>query len=344
MVAPVTRTRDGMVVRQRRAALPTASRMAACLLLVVTGCTQDEAALPPGTQRARPGGPYELLLATEPTEPTAGTQTQLVFTLTRAPDARPVGDLQRAHERLMHNFIVAHDFSSFAHVHHEDHAPVSAADRASGTLRVPYRFPAAGRYRVVSEFAHRDRAWLKHADVEVLPGSDTRAAAPADDGYSATLVTSPAQPVAGFETALALDIYRDGTPVEDLELYLGSELHGAVWREDLRYFGHLHSYTPRVAAIMQAAHERGGDPLERGARIAEMMVRLMCLEAEQSFTGPRIPLRYVFPAPGRYRLFLQVAPGGRPRVFRFDTEVVAARDGVDTTIDEALVRPVTTGS
>ena len=53
----------------------------------------------------------------------------------------------------------------------------------------------------------------------------------------------------------------------DLALYLGSELHGAVWRDDGRYFGHLHSYTPKMAAVLALAHERGGEPAERGAQI-----------------------------------------------------------------------------
>ena len=126
-------------------------------------------------------------------------------------------------------------------------------------------------------------------------------------------------------------------PVTDLALYLGTELHGAVWRDDGKYFGHLHSYTPRVAAIIQTAHDRDADPRSRGATIAQMMVQLMCLDPELVFTGPTIPMRYVFPEPGRYHLFLQAAPAGEPLVFQFALDVVSVTN--DTAATRAPFNP-----
>ena len=138
--------------------------------------------------------------------------------------------------------------------------------------------------------------------------------------FTAHLRLQPEVPRAGFETDLSLHLERHGEPVTNLELYLGTELHGAVWREDGRNFGHLHSYTPRVAAIMKLAHDR---------KIAEMMVQLMCLDAELVFNGPDIPMRTVFPQAGRYHVFLQVAPGGEPIVFPFVIDVAAPAAVVD---------------
>lgn len=278
----------------------------------------------------RPGGPYRLVLHTEPAQPLPGEETWLEFTLTYTATGKPVTDLQLAHERLMHNFITDLGFRSFAHIHHEDFAPLSDADRRAGRLRFPYRFPQAGQYRIVSEFAHRDRSWVKQFDLAV--GEPRAVASPvaADPvrerrvgAYTAQLRISPEVPRAGFETDLNLHLERDGEPVTNLALYLGTELHGAVWRDDGRNFGHLHSYTPRVAAIIDLAHDREVAPAARGARIAEMMVQLMCLDAELVFNGPDIPMRTVFPQAGRYHVFLQVAPGGEPIVFPFVIDVAA---------------------
>lgn len=271
-----------------------------------------------------------MTLALDPPAPRPGEETLLAFRLTHAQSGEPVRDLQLAHERLVHNFIVDLGFRTFAHIHHEDFAPVTEADRAQATLRFPYTFPVPGSYRIVSEFARHDRVWTKHFDVTVGVAGPVQGPVQATDrredvagAYRATIAVTPAQPVAGFETAIELTLTRDGLPVTDLALHLGSELHGAVWREDGRYFGHLHSYTPRVAAIMALAHDRDVPASERGGRIAEMMVQLMCLEAEQVFPGPAVPVRYVFPEPGRYHVFLETAPGGTPRVFDFVLDVAA---------------------
>ena len=301
------------------------------VLLAIAGCAEHG----DGVLEGQPGGPYRLNLILDPPVPEPGAHTVLSFQLSYAQSGQPVHDLQIAHERLIHNFIVNLDFSSFAHIHHEDFYPVSERDRATATLRFPYRFPTAGRYRIVSEFAHRNRSWTKHFDI-VVGAPNASAHRPANTertrqfgDYTGSLRVSPEMPVAGFETELVLVINRNGTPVNDLGLYLGSELHGAAWRDDGRYFGHIHSYTPKVAAILALAHERGGDPATRGARIQEMLVQLMCLQSELVFPGPEVPIRYVFPEPGRYHLFLQAAPGGEPHVFRFALDVVAIAGKAD---------------
>ena len=304
------------------------------VLLALAGCAEHE----DGLLEGRPGGPYRLSLALDPPVPKAGEEVTLSFQLSYAQSGTPVTDLQIAHERLVHNFIVNLDFSSFDHIHHEDFYPMTERDRAAATLRFPYRFPSAGRYRIVSEFAHRNRSWTKHFDIEVgalkagtdVPTDTARTRQFGD--YTATLRVSPASPEAGFETELLLVLARNGNPVTDLGLYLGSELHGAAWRDDGRFFGHLHSYTPKIAAILELARERGGDPATRGARIQGMLVQLMCLPSALTFPGPEVPMRYVFPAPGRYHLFLQAAPGGEPRVFRFALDVAAYTDEADASV------------
>ena len=296
------------------------------LALVVAGCDAPQ----DGALEGRPGGPYRLTLTLDPAAPAPGESATLTFRVTYAATGEPVRDLQVAHERLLHTFITDLAFRSFSHVHHEDFAALTDDDRRNATVSFPHRFPHAGTYRVVSEFVHRDRIWIKHFDVPigsvrdaVVPVADdarTRAVGP----YTGTLTVSPERPVAGFETDLELHIARDGTPVDDLALHLGTELHGAVWREDGGKFGHLHSFTPKVAAILDLAHDRAVPAAERGARITQMMVQLMCLESELVFPGPVVPMRYVFPAAGRYHVFLEVAPRGEPRVFHYAIDVAGS--------------------
>lgn len=301
-------------------------------LLLLGGCAEHRE----NPLEGRPGGPFRLTLSLDPPDPRPGQETLLSWQLTRTQSGMPVRDLQVAHERLMHYFIVNLDFSSFAHIHHEDFQAVSKQDLATASLRFPYRFPTAGRYRIVGEFAHQNRSWTKHFDVEIgdAPTRLDAATAPLrttrSDEYTAALQTLPRIPIAGYEVELVLTLKRGGAPVTDLALYLGSELHAAIWRDDGKYFGHLHSYTPRIAALIEMAHDRYGDPKTRGAQIAQMLVQLSCIQSDLVFPGPTIPMRYVFPEPGRYHLFLQVSPGGDPRVFQFGIDVAAFTEGADT--------------
>jgi hypothetical protein len=301
------------------------------MALCVAACG-DRAAAP---IEGRPGGPYRMSLTLEPAHPRPGETAVLSLALTYRSTGKPVTDLQIAHERLVHTFITDLEFSSFAHIHHEDFAPLRADDRAAATVSFPYRFARAGHYRIVSEFVHRDRTWAQHFDVAIGDPAPPRPprAEPVRTrtvgDYTASLQVMPASPIAGAETAFELHLQRGTEPVTDLSLYLGTELHGAVWREDGAYFGHMHSFTPKVAAIMALAHDRDIAPAARGERIAAMMTQLMCLEAELVFNGPTVPLRYVFPEAGRSHLFLQVAPGGVPHVFQFAVDVSAAGSGAE---------------
>lgn len=297
--------------------------VAAFTLSALFCCTE----LDDPVQEGRPMGPYKLSLEMAPQPLEAGRKTNLTFRLTHKRQDAPVHDLQIVHERIIHNFIVNLDFSSFAHIHHEDFRRLTQTDLDNSSFHFPYTFPKEGRYRIVSEFAHLNRSWTKHFDIQVgakktRKTNDIELSRTQTNGdYVASLSVSPEIPIAGLETNLVLHLKHGDQPVTDLNLHLGSELHGATWRDDGRYFGHLHSHTPKIAAILNLAHDRSEETKTRGAGIQEMLVQLMCLPAELVFHGPAIPMLYVFPAPGRYHLFLQVAPAGKPSVFHFAVDV-----------------------
>ena len=93
-------------------------------------------------------------------------------------------------------------------------------------------------------------------------------------------------------------------PVRFTDL-LGSELHGAVWRDDLRDFGHLHSFTPKMENLLSQISGREGNR-EYLSQLQAALVELMCGKSELVFPGPIVPLRYTFPNEGHTHLFLKL--------------------------------------
>jgi hypothetical protein len=303
------------------------ARLALALGIIATLAGCERPAPPPAAALSgEPAGPYDLQLRLAPTAPLPAQPTRLQFQLLETNSARPVTDLQVVHERRLHTFIVARDFSSFAHLHQEDRVPLSAEDLAAGRFSFDYSFPKAGRYRVQSEFTHRDRSWLKSFDLDVgepassLPQVVDLARSQTVGAYTATLSLDPAAPVAGEDVELLLTLNREGQPVTNLQLWLGSEVHAALWRMDLREFAHTHSYTPEMAAMMAQMQGHRMSATETAA----MMLAMSAKPAQLVFPGPTVPLRFTFPSAGIWVVFCQLAPGGEPVVFRFMLNVGAA--------------------
>lgn len=271
----------------------------------------------------RPDGPYRATLELEPAHPRPGETTALTVAITDARTSKPVADLQVIHERRVHSFLVSRDFRHFAHVHHEDFAPLTPDDLASATFRYPHVFPFAGGYQAVIEFTHRDRTWIKTFDFVV---GDAPAAPPhrlvprlesRSGGYRFSLSADPDPPIAGREAKLLCRIETAaGAPVTDLAMVLGTEVHFATWRSDATQFGHTHAWTPEMAAMMESMRAMGHDT---AAGMGSMM---MAMPAVQHFHGPEVPIRHVFPEPGDYAVFLDLAPGGQRTVADFVLRVV----------------------
>lgn len=308
------------------------------LLPLIGGCQQGQETVLVG----RPEGPYRLELALSPSQPHAGQETSLTYRLTDTKTRAPVSDLQILHERAIHTFIVSQDFRSFAHTHHEDFLPLTPQDIAAAQFHFPHTFPQAGTYLIAGEFTHKDRSWVKQFSVNV-EGSNTGPPgeviadlirAKTFGQYQVSLTTSPNPPVVGHDAELVLHLTRDGTPVSDLGLHLGTEVHMASWRLDGAHFGHQHTYTPAMARMMAMMSDHTSNP----AHAAQMMVQLMRGPAQQAYWGPTLPVHHVFPAAGVYKLFFECAPGGKPLVLDFMVRVEDYSEGADTTV-HSIVPP-----
>jgi hypothetical protein len=240
-----------------------------------TGATAQATDLPGGLQVSQDG--YTLRL--DPDQFAAGPRTDLRF-LIEGPDGKPVTAYDVEHEKELHLIVVRRDFSGFQHVH-----PTRAAD---GTWSVPLGL-TPGAWRVLADFAPRGHeAMTLGADVFV-PGSYVAGLSPRDDLRTATVdgytVTLEGDLTPGTDSDLALTVSRGGTPVTDLQPYLGAYGHLVALRTgDLAYL-HVHP------------EGQPGDGT--------------------TTPGPEVGFGVEVPTSGTYRLFLDFKHGGVVRTAAF---------------------------
>ncbi|KUH86439.1 hypothetical protein [Mycobacterium sp. IS-1556] len=241
-----------------------------------TGHDARTAAQQPGGLQASRGG-YTLALAQS--IPSAEPNSPLRFRILDDAGA-PVLHFEESHEKLVHLIVVRNDLTGFQHLH-----PV-LDDR--GTWNVPVDFSRAGDYRVFADFVPAGGPALTlSANVHVagpyqprpLPAVDASSTV---DDYTVTLRGSPK---AGEGSTLTLTVNRNGTPVDDLQPYLGAYGHLVALRAaDLAYL-HVHPI---------------GEPGD-GVTPA----------------GPTVDFHTTFPSAGEYRLFLDFRHGDKVRTAEF---------------------------
>ena len=287
------------------------------LFFLYLGCTSKV-----GHLIGEGGGPYKMTLSTGSEELVTGSPIDITFKLVDSRTGKPISTLQTAHERLMHIFITNGSLEYFAHVHVL--GEVGDEGNLEGKYFARHTFNKVGLYRLVVEFVHLNRIWHKSFALPVTTLSD----APKESDrviFGSTeyqlKLDSPDKIYPGEEVDLNLLIEREGRPVSDLQIFLGSELHGAVWRDDLEDFGHLHSFTPKMENLLSQISSREGNKRISPSQLQAALVELMCGKSELVFPGPLVPLRYTFPNEGIYHLFLQVAPQGVPITEKFTLEV-----------------------
>lgn len=220
---------------------------------------------------------YSLQLIQTPT--TAGQAGVVAFRIA-GPTGAPQTRFQLEQEKLMHVYVVRRDLADFYHVH-----PDIAAD---GTWSAPLTVRRPGPYRVVSEFVALDEQDQPHhlvlgTDFEV-PGPYTAEPLPAptpdiqSDGYDVAL---EGDPVADQPSMLTLRITKNGSPVVNLEPYLGTAAHLTAFHEGDLQVVHMHPTSPPP----------GASPADSAPMV----------HAE-------------FPAKGLYRVFIQFQTDGQLHV------------------------------
>ena len=191
------------------------------------------------------------------------------------------------HDKKLHLFVVSRNLDFFAHLH-----PEQAAD---GTFTVRYDFPA-GEYMVIADFLPAGGAPQTLQRAIVTPGYNPPArvalAAPRPTGRAAVVAGDVSATmavrdlVAGKAASVTFTISdsKTGTPVTDLEPYLGAPAHALLASSDLTFATHGHP-------------------------------------AAEATSGPAVSFEFLMPTPGRYKLWLQVQRRGRVETLPFVLEV-----------------------
>jgi hypothetical protein len=247
-------------------------------------------AVPAGLQVAQDG--YRLA----PLTPTLSTGRPADFRFRIiGPGTSPVTRYTPSHDKDLHLIVVRRDLSGFQHVH-----PTMTAD---GVWTIPLAVPAAGQYRVFADFQPAGRPQPLTLGVDVAaPGDYQPVAVPVVsrtatvDGYTVTLDGDLTPATA---SRLTLSVAKNGTPVTDLQPYLGAYGHLVALRDgDLAYL-HVHP-----------------DGTPGDGRTA---------------SGPGIGFHADVPTAGTYRLYLDFQHAGRVRTAEFTAVAGPTAAAVPTT-------------
>jgi hypothetical protein len=205
----------------------------------------------------------------------------LTFDLSDGSTGQPVDDLLPHHEALLHLVVVGADGAFFAHLH--------PARQAPGRFAIGLTPDRPGRYTAYAEIERQDSGVQVVArDFEV--GGAAAPAAPPPPGLCArevgdihVVVASSLAPLrAGRQATLTFSFSQAGTPVADIQPWLGMAGHLIARSADGMIYGHIH-----------AAEVVPPETL-----------------APAVLYGPDVRFAYTFPQPGRYQLWGQFRRAG----------------------------------
>jgi hypothetical protein len=223
--------------------------------------------------------------------------------------SRRLDDFIPDHGHLMHLFIVTPALDRLWHLH--------PAETAAGAFDVRLPQMPRGHYELFADLVHRtgvSETVTSRLDIGAMPGA---ALTGDDSAWSASADTESAAPgrivwVRDDQPlrtkSLTLFTFRvedeDGRPARDLELYMGMPGHAIFVRRDLRVFAHVHPSGSAPMAAMEIAMPSVQTHVHANT----------ALPATVSFP-------YGFPAPGDYRIFVQVKRSGHIVTAAFDAHV-----------------------
>jgi hypothetical protein len=236
----------------------------------------------------------------------AGRETNVQFTLSRI--GEPIMDYVVNHDFPVHAVLVDERLDSFQHLH--------PAMGKNGVWQLPVTFPAAGNYRIITDFTVLEG----NEEVNYVVGTDlvVTGAAPAAftlpepvetvtlDGFVATVSGSVS---ATEHSSLMFTVTKDGVPVT-FENWLGASAHLVAIRQGDRAFAHM--------------HPQGHDHSAPAGDMADPDAATMGdMESTMADMPGMVHFDAEFPAgAGTYRLFLQFQVDGKLHTIPF-TAVVA---------------------
>jgi hypothetical protein len=225
---------------------------------------------------------------------------------------RKLDDLVPDHGHLMHLYAIREpDMDAVFHLHPEQ--------VHTGAFEFPLPPMPAGRYKLFADIVHEvgiGETAVGEMTVEGsggAPMSGDNAGGPVTPGATVTPLPDgtrmvwlrPKEPVRAGQVQRFVFRIEDanGKPLSDLEPYMGMAGHAAFVSRDFSTFAHLHPVgSAPMPALMMAA-------------TPESMAALHDMPR-----GAEVSFPYAFPAPGRYRIFVQMKRAGRIATGAFDVD------------------------
>jgi hypothetical protein len=233
-----------------------------------------------------PGDPmatadYALTVTTEPRAVKPGQKTKFHIVVRHPLTGEPVTQYGEVHDKLFHLFIVSRDMTQFFHEH-----PVLEKD---GSFTIEHTIPAAGQYVLFSDFMPVGGGPQLIVTPITTAGFDGDIASSWPDlkpdasflktvnGVKVDFQIDPSKLIAGEEADVPIHFEdeKTGTPVKDLQRYLGAFGHAMMLSEDMTEHVHAHP----AETLEGTAITEGG--------------------------GPDLTFHALFPKPGNYRIWLQ---------------------------------------
>lgn len=244
-------------------------------------------------------GAYRLAVVSTPASPKANERVRLRFVVSHPETGAPVKRYVLNHEKLFHLFVVSQDLAVYQHIH-----PQVAPD---GSFTVETVLPRAGLYKLHSDFFPVDGTpQVIHGEVSTAGYRAPPKARPAPltpdatftktvDGMRVSLDLGGGAPVAGVLVPLKYRLAdaRTGSPVRDLEPYLGAWGHTLILNADQSEYLHSHP--------TEMLHDDADRATLRG--------------------GPEVEFKAMFPAAGDYRIWTQFQRAGKVTTVSFTVRV-----------------------
>lgn len=212
------------------------------------------------------------------------------------------------HERLMHMFVMSQDLKTFAHIHPED--------SGGGDYSVQYTAPAPGKYVLFNTFTTQDGATQIERDVVEVgpkPAPDASAMLSPDLGVAKQVDDLTVVMAADVQklrrrapTSFTISVSENGTPVTDMQPFLGAAVHVVIASADTKQFAHTHGDV--------AGGAMSGD-------MSGMSMAGMAMPTPPPFFGPDLQFTYTFMQPGLYRMWLQFIHNGELKTLSYDLEI-----------------------